>query len=207
MTQQRDPYPQPRTRLSNPKLAGLFGLIVVGMIGAAYAAVPLYNLFCRVTGYGGTTNVAETATDVVLDRVMTVRFDANVAPGLAWKFTPVQIAQQLKVGETGKALYRAENLSDHVLVGSATYNVTPQKAGVYFSKIQCFCFTEQVLAPGEAVDMPVVYFIDPQIADDPNLDDVKTITLSYTFFEKRNPSAQARQRVSELSGGNTKLSR
>ncbi len=161
----------------------LFAL-AVGMVGVSYAAVPLYDLFCRVTGYGGTTNTADVAPTTTLDRVMTVRFDSNVNRGLAWDFAPAQISQELKVGEPGLAFYRATNTSDKVLVGTATFNVTPQSAGYYFNKIDCFCFTEQVLQPGETVDMPVTYFIDPEIADDKDLDYVSTITLSYTFFPK-----------------------
>lgn len=164
--------------------------IVIGMIGMAYAAVPLYDLFCRVTGYGGTTQQAEHVSDIILDRMMTVRFDANTARDLPWGFRPQQVKVDLKVGEDGVAFYTAENLSDHPIVGTATYNVTPQKAGVYFAKIQCFCFTEQVLMPGEKIDMPVTFFVDPAIADDPDMDDVSTITLSYTFFEKTNPTTQ-----------------
>lgn len=189
----------PTLRIDNRRLALLCALVVALMVGAAYASVPLYNLFCRVTGFGGTTAVAQSVTGTVLDRQMTVRFDANVARGLPWKFEPVQGAQTLKIGETAHAVFRAENLSNRPLVGSATYNVTPQKSGAYFAKLQCFCFTEQVLAPGETVEMPVTYFIDPAIADESNLDDVETITLSYTFFETENPSEEALKVLSELS--------
>ena len=173
----------------NARVAFICVGLVVSMIAMSYAAVPLYNLFCRVTGFGGTTVVSEAVTGVVLDRQMTVRFDASRARGMAWEFTPVQTAQKLKIGESGLAFYRAHNPTDRTIVGTATYNVTPQKAGLYFAKMECFCFTEQVLAPGESVEMPVTYFIDPAIADDPNLDDVKTVTLSYTFFEVEDPSA------------------
>lgn len=164
--------------------------IVVGMIGMAYAAVPLYEIFCRVTGYGGTTQQAATHSEVVLDRMVTVRFDANTARDLPWGFRPQQVSMDLKVGEDGLAFYRAENRSDRPIVGTATYNVTPQKAGIYFAKIDCFCFSEQVLMPSESIDMPVTFFVDPAIADDPDMDDVSTITLSYTFFEKKNPSTE-----------------
>ncbi|MEQ9144109.1 MAG: cytochrome c oxidase assembly protein [Parvibaculaceae bacterium] len=168
-------------------LAGL----VVAMVGMAYAAVPLYQIFCQVTGYGGTTNTADVAPATVLDRTMTVRFDSNVSRGLAWEFRPAEVSQELKIGETGLAFYRARNLSDEVLVGTATFNVTPQAAGYYFNKIDCFCFTEQVLQPGETVDMPVTYFIDPEVVDDKNLDHVNTITLSYTFFPKGEAASAA----------------
>jgi len=163
-------------------------LVVGGMVGMAYAAVPLYDLFCRVTGYGGTTQASAEYSDIVLDRVVTVRFDANTAVGLPWRFTPEQASVDIHVGADGLAFYTAENRSDRPLVGTATYNVTPQKAGAYFAKVECFCFTEQVLMPGEAIDMPVTFFIDPAMADDPHMDDVTTITLSYTFFEKTNPT-------------------
>ncbi|MEQ8747283.1 cytochrome c oxidase assembly protein [Pyruvatibacter sp.] len=163
-------------------------IIVGGMVGMAYAAVPLYDLFCRVTGYGGTTQASSEFSDVVLDRMVTVRFDANTSRDLPWGFRPQQVSTDINIGADGLAFYTAENLSDKPVVGTATYNVTPQKAGVYFAKVECFCFTEQVLMPGESIDMPVSFFVDPAIADDPNMDDVSTITLSYTFFEKANPT-------------------
>lgn len=157
---------------------------VVGlMVGMAYAAVPLYDLFCRVTGYGGTTSVAETESAIILDREVMVRFDSNVARGLPWKFEAVSAPVTLKVGETGLAFYRATNMSDKPIVGTATYNVTPQKAGAYFMKIDCFCFTEQLIEPGQSIDMPVTFYVDPEIDDEKYLDDVETFTLSYTFFE------------------------
>ena len=154
------------------------------MICAAYAAVPLYDLFCRVTGFGGTPQVAEAAPGATGNRSITVRFDASLNRAMPWKFEAPEQAVTLPVGESGLAFYRAENLAAHDVVGTATYNVAPDKAGYYFSKIDCFCFTEQVLQPGEAVDMPVSFFIDPEILEDPEMDDVKTITLSYTFFQR-----------------------
>lgn len=159
--------------------AGIF----VGMIGLSYAAVPLYNIFCRVTGYAGTTQVADAAPTQILDRTMTIRFDANVANQMPWTFKPVENTMGVKVGETSIAFYRATNRSDRAVTGTASFNVSPSKAGGYFSKIECFCFTEQTLGPGETVDMPVTFFVDPDIAEDKNLDNVETITLSYTFFE------------------------
>ncbi|MDF1847678.1 MAG: cytochrome c oxidase assembly protein [Parvibaculaceae bacterium] len=173
------------------KVALLLSALVVGMVGMAYAAVPLYDLFCRVTGYGGTTNTADVAPVAAIDRTMTIRFDSNINRGLAWEFKPVELSQEIKVGESGLAFYQARNLSDETLVGTATYNVTPQSAGYYFNKIDCFCFTEQVLRPGETVDMPVTYFVDPEIEDDKNLDHVTTITLSYTFYPKRDVASAA----------------
>ena len=158
------------------------------MVGAAFAAVPLYRIFCQVTGYGGTPQVAETAPATMLERRMTVRFNADTGPALPWEFAPAQRKISIRVGEQALAFYRARNLSDRAVTGTATFNVTPLKAGQYFSKIDCFCFTEQTLAPGASADMPVTFFVDPAIADDPNLDDVTTITLSYTFFEtEREP--------------------
>ncbi|MGD1934899.1 MAG: cytochrome c oxidase assembly protein [Candidatus Phaeomarinobacter sp.] len=165
-------------------------LIVGGMVGMAYAAVPLYDLFCRVTGYGGTTQMSAEYSDVILDRVVTVRFDANTNRDLNWGFKPQQVSTDVNVGADGLAFYTAQNLSDRPVVGTATYNVTPQKAGQYFAKVECFCFTEQLLMPGESIDMPVTFYVDPAIAEDPNMDDVSTITLSYTFYEKANPTTQ-----------------
>lgn len=155
--------------------------VVVAMIGLSYAAVPLYDLFCRVTGYGGTTQIAAAPSETMRDRVMKIRFDAS-ANGIPWNFQPVQREIAIRVGENAIAFYRAENLSAKPVTGTASFNVTPLKAGLYFDKIDCFCFSEQRLEPGQVMDMPVSFYVDPAIADDPNLDDVKTITLSYTFF-------------------------
>ena len=161
-------------------LYSVFG--VIAMVGLSYASVPLYDLFCRVTGYGGTTQQAEAASDVILDRDVTIRFDASTNSALPWEFKPEQLKMDLKVGQSGMAFYRATNTGSEPVTGTATFNVTPQKVGQYFVKVECFCFTEQKLNPGETVDMPVEFFVDPAIADDPNMDDIKTITLSYTFF-------------------------
>ena len=166
----------------NSRTALLIVGAALGMLALAYASVPLYRMFCQVTGFGGTTQRAETGANLVIDRTMTVRFDASVADGLPWTFKPEQLSQQLKVGETTLAYFEATNTTNHPVKGKATFNVTPAKAGLYFKKIHCFCFEEQVLQPGEKVSMPVSYFIDPKIADDPNLDDVETVTLAYTFF-------------------------
>jgi len=167
---------------ANRRIAVALAGVVVAMVGAAYAAVPLYQLFCQVTGFGGTTQVATTAPETVGERVFTIRFNADVDPGLAWAFQPVERSMTVKVGESALAFFRAENLTARQTAGTATFNVTPLKAGQYFNKVQCFCFTEQRLAPGASTDMPVSFFVDPAIVDDPNLDEVKTITLSYTFF-------------------------
>ena len=152
------------------------------MLAAAYAAVPLYNTFCRVTGFGGTTQVAAAQSDKVIDRVIAIRFDANVSGVLPWVFQPMQREVSLRVGENAVAYYQAQNLGDRTITGTVVFNVTPQKAGQYFSKVECFCFTEQTLAPGASADLPVAFYVDPEIAGDRNLDDVTTITLSYTFY-------------------------
>tara|TARA_B100000674_G_scaffold497620_1_gene532106 strand:+ start:1204 stop:1785 length:582 start_codon:yes stop_codon:yes gene_type:complete len=173
----------------NRRLFGVLVLLVVAMVGMSYAAVPLYDLFCRVTGFGGTTQIAQMPSVKRIDRVIKVRFDASLNGSFPWEFQPVQREMSLQVGETGLAFYRARNVSNASLVGTATFNVTPLKAGLYFSKIECFCFQEQKLEAGEQMDMPVTFFIDPEIVKDRNLDDVNTITLSYTFFEAAKPSA------------------
>ncbi|MBV1886071.1 MAG: cytochrome c oxidase assembly protein [Parvibaculaceae bacterium] len=165
--------------------------VVFGMAGLSYASVPLYKLFCQVTGYGGTTQTADIAPDVILDREMTIRFDANTSRGLAWDFKPGHGPMKVRVGETNLAYYEAHNPTDKPITGMAIFNVTPQEAGYYFTKIECFCFTEQTLAPGERVDMPVSFFIDPEIAEEQNLDSVKTITLSYTFYPKEQTASLA----------------
>ncbi|SLN33269.1 cytochrome c oxidase assembly protein [Oceanibacterium hippocampi] len=155
---------------------------VVGMVCLAYASVPLYDLFCRVTGFGGTTQRADAAPEQVIDRAFTVHFDASLARGMPWSFRPLQRSVDVEAGEQKLAFFQAHNPTPHRVSGNATFNVTPQKIGKYFNKIECFCFTEQTLEPGETVDMPILFFIDPAIADDPNAAEVKTITLSYTFF-------------------------
>ena len=191
----QDQRPQDkRKNRANARLGVVLVGVAAGMIGAAYASVPLYQLFCQVTGFGGTTQVAESAPVTVGERVIKVRFNADVDPRLAWAFQPVQREMTLKVGESGLALFHARSLADHTTVGTATFNVTPQKAGPYFNKVQCFCFTEQQLAAGTEADMPVSFFVDPEIVDDPNLDEVKTITLSYTFF----PDEEAEQQLGAL---------
>ena len=166
-------------------LVSLFAL-VAGMVGLAFASAPLYTMFCRVTGFGGTTQRADAAPGKVLDRVITIRFNSDVNDALPWNFRPEQRELKVRVGETGLANYRAENRAAKPTVGTAVYNVTPDKAGLYFNKIQCFCFDEQVLEPGQSVDMPVAFFVDPAMADDPNMEDVTTITLSYTFFRAKD---------------------
>jgi cytochrome c oxidase assembly protein subunit 11 len=155
----------------------------VAMLGMAYASVPLYRMFCQKTGFGGTTQVAKSFPDHVEDRVIKVRFNADVNPSLPWSFKTLQTSVDVKVGEVGLAFYEGTNESSEPTVGMATYNVTPAKAGIYFNKVECFCFIEQHMEPNQTSSFPVEFFIDPDIMNDPNCDDIETITLSYTFFK------------------------
>lgn len=157
--------------------------VVVLMGGLAWASVPFYNWFCRVTGFGGTTGVAAVASDTVLEQTIKIRFDGSKDRNMPWDFKPVVHEMELKIGETGLAFYEAYNPTDRVVAGSAAYNVTPYEAGGFFTKIDCFCFTEQVLQPGERVQMPVTFYVDPEIVTDRDAKYVHTITLSYTFYE------------------------
>lgn len=186
-------YDPAEARRKNTTLAvTLFG-VVAGMVGVAFAAVPLYTLFCQVTGYGGTPKVA-TGQHPARNPdglSMDVRFDANVARDLPWVFRPVQQKVTVSLGEETLAHYTARNTGRTPLVGTATFNVTPFKAAQYFTKIECFCFTEQRLEPGQEISMPVVFYIDPAIASDPNARDVGTVTLSYTFFRDDKAAAAA----------------
>ncbi len=169
----------------DPKTKTVTGLIgiVVTMGALAWASVPFYNWFCRVTGFGGVTQVAEAGSDTMLDRTITIRFDATTDSKMPWEFTPVERTMELKIGEDGLAFYEAYNPTDHPIAGQATYNVAPYEAGGYFNKVQCFCFTEQVLMPGERVQMPVNFFVDPAIVDDRDAKYINHITLSYTFYQ------------------------
>lgn len=171
----------------NRRVAMISAAVVAGMVGLSYASVPLYRLFCQVTGFGGTTQRAEAAPETTVDRRMTVLFDANTASSLPWTFEPVQRSLEVKVGEENFAYYRATNNSDRPITGSAVFNVTPTTTGTYFNKIQCFCFTRQTLQPGQSVEMPVSFFIDPAIVEDRGLDKVTAITLSYTFYPADEP--------------------
>lgn len=168
----------------NNRTAALLLSLSVAMVGMAYAAVPLYRLFCQVTGFGGTTQVAEANEVAVIDRRVEVLFSANTHRDMPWQFRPQQAKQELMVGQKSLAFFEAYNPTGRTVTGTATFNVTPHKAGPYFAKIECFCFTEQTLEPGQRIDMPVTYFIDPEIINDPDLDEVTEITLSYTFFVK-----------------------
>ena len=167
---------------------GLAGL-AVAMLGLAYAAVPIYRLICQTTGFGGTTQRAEAAPGTVDGRTMTIRFDANVANGLAWSFKPDVNSVVVKLGENTLAFFKAANSAGAPVTGVATFNVTPEIAGAYFNKIQCFCFEEQTLQAGETVEMPVSFFVDPAILDEPGARDIREITLSYTFYPAQAPPA------------------
>lgn len=161
------------------------------MLSAAFAAVPLYRMFCQTTGYAGTPRTATQAPDVVLDRTVVVRFDANVNPGLAWTVTPVEATKTVKFGETALAYFRATNTSSKPIVGTSSFNVAPDQVGGYFNKLECFCFTEQLLAPGQSLDMPVRFFVDPAMASDKDTQHYGTITLSYTFYPVDHPKSRA----------------
>jgi len=167
---------------SNTTVAVACFTVFAAMVGVSFAAVPLYQLFCQVTGYGGTTQRVTQYSDRVLDRKITVRFDANTAAGLPWDFRPVQREVTMPIGETTQVSYQARNLFSAPTGGRATFNVTPELAGAYFMKVECFCFTDTTLKPGETMDMPVVFYVDPEIVDVPELKNIKTITLSYTFY-------------------------
>jgi cytochrome c oxidase assembly protein subunit 11 len=176
---------QPSTRKRRLDLgltAAVCAVFVAGMVAASFAAVPLYRMFCQVTGYGGTTRQAQAAPAVVGDRFVTVRFDANVGNGLGWSFRPLQRSLRVRLGEVAQATFLAENRTALPITGTATFNVTPDAAGAYFNKLDCFCFTEQSLAAGQSADLGVTFFVDPAYAGDEDLDGVTTITLSYTFF-------------------------
>lgn len=177
----------------DPKIKTLISLlgVVVLMGGLAWASVPFYDWFCRVTGFGGVTGVAEAGSDEVLDETIKVRFDASKDREMPWEFEPVQREMELSIGETGLAFFEAYNPTDRVVAGRANYNVTPYQAGNFFNKIACFCFTQQVLQPGERVQMPVSFYVDPAIVDDREGQYIHTITLSYTFHEIDLPDGQA----------------
>jgi cytochrome c oxidase assembly protein subunit 11 len=181
--------PSPAAR-KNAKLALICAGAFFAMVGAAFAAVPLYKAFCQTTGFDGTTRRAQAAPDKVLDRKILIRFDANVRE-LPWTFTAVQASQTLKIGETGLAFFKVTNTSDKALTGRATYNVIPETVGPYFQKLQCFCFSEQTIAAGKTVEFPVIYFIDPKFADDFESKGKQEVTLSYTFYPAPEP-AQAK---------------
>jgi cytochrome c oxidase assembly protein subunit 11 len=196
MTQETDKQTtrqaRPAPRLTRDALvAAICGLVVVLMVGASYAAVPFYNWFCRATGFNGTTQVATSApAGEPLARKISVRFDSNVAGGLPWKFEPEKTEIEVQIGQVVTVYYTVTNQSARETTGQAAYNVAPLTVGSYFEKINCFCFTEQTMAPGEKRQMPVVFYVDPSIAKDRDNDTLNTITLSYTFYPVRNPAPQ-----------------
>lgn len=172
-----------KSRRGARKTAALAVGVVLLMASLSFAAVPFYRWFCQVTGFAGTTSVATAPSDVILDETVEIRFDASLESGMPWTFRPVQRTMSLRIGETGLALFEASNPTDRVVAGRAVYNVTPDQAGGFFDKIECFCFTRQVLQPGETVQMPVSFFVDPAIAMDSEGQFIHNITLSYTFYE------------------------
>jgi cytochrome c oxidase assembly protein subunit 11 len=185
--------PAVRTRQRRDVVVALAcGAFVGLMVGSAFAAVPLYTWFCRVTGFGGTPQVASVAPGELLDRKITVRFDANISRGLPWRFTPETTSVDVRLGEVVTVYYTVTNQAARETSGTAAYNVTPTQTGAYFSKIDCFCFTEQRLKAGETREMAVVFFVDPALAKDADQNDLNTITLSYTFYPTREPAAAAR---------------
>ena len=169
------------SRPGNTRIAAILAAVALFMVGMAFAAVPLYDLFCRVTGYNGTTQVADANPKGTIARQMTVAFDSNVESSLAWRVQPSRPVTD-SIGAVTTIVYTATNLSNREVTGSAIFNVVPETTGVYFNKIECFCFTEQTLAPGETVEMPVTFFVDPDLAENRDLDSVRQITLSYTFY-------------------------
>ncbi|GFE65298.1 cytochrome c oxidase assembly protein [Litoreibacter roseus] len=171
-------------------LALLVGMVTT-MGALAFASVPLYDWFCRVTGYGGTTLEADAGSDLILDQTITVRFDGSLASGMGWQFKPMQREMEVRIGETGLAFYEAYNPTNTPIAGSASYNVFPFTAGGFFTKIDCFCFEEQVLQPGERVQMPVTFYVDPSIVEDADGKHIEQITLSYTFYQIDLPEPQA----------------
>ena len=193
--------PAPKRKLKRDVVvAATCGVVAAGMVGAAFASVPLYNWFCRTTGFGGTTQVAEAAPGQVLDRTLTIRFDSNVAPGLPWRFVPEQNTVQVRIGEVKTVYYKVINMAARDITAQAGYNVTPPQVGLYFHKINCFCFTEQTMKAGETREMAVVFYVDPSIVKDSDQDPLNTITLSYTFFPvdaPQKPVADAETKASK----------
>ena len=171
-----------RQEASNRKILGGLALTAVAMLGLGFASKPLYDTFCKITGYGGTTRVAEVNTSEVSERVIRVQFDSNTAKGLGWEFSAEKPYMDVQVGANNLAFYSAKNVTAQTVVATSNYNVSPIKAAPYFSKLECFCFTEQTLAPGETAEYPVVFFLDPLLLEDERMDEITTVTLSYTFF-------------------------
>lgn len=189
-----------RTHRRDIVVATACGVFVAAMVGAAYAAVPFYNWFCRATGFGGTPQIATSGPSGVVGRTIAVRFDANVSGGLPWRFVPEQNEIKVKLGEVVTVNYMVTNLAARETVAQAAYNVTPPTVGGYFEKINCFCFTEQRMAPGEKREMTVVFYVDPKLANDPELDDLNTITLSYSFYALREPARPVADNATSKTG-------
>lgn len=192
--------PAHSSRTRDVVIAACCGAFVAVMVGAAYAAVPLYNWFCRTTGFGGTTQVSTAAPGHVLGRKIIVRFDSNIVPGLPWKFEPERVSIEARIGEVVTAFYTVTNLAARETLGQASYNVSPPTVGIYFQKIDCFCFTEQRMKPGEKREMPVVFYVDPDLAKDAEQDGLNTITLSYTFYPLREPPRPVAEVKAKPSG-------
>lgn len=180
------------------KVARFAVILVAVMVGLSFASVPAYRLFCQVTGFAGTPQIAEEGSHEMLDQTILVQFDGSVAAGMPWDFKPTQKEMRVHLGENALATYTAYNPTDHAITGQATYNIAPYELGGYFTKVACFCFTEQTLQPGETVTMPVTFFVDPELADDVDYGDTKVITLSYTFFVKKE-DATARAPTDETT--------
>lgn len=186
--------------LDGPQKTALLAVGVVVLMGSlAWASVPFYDWFCRVTGFGGVTSVADAGSDVVLDQEIKIRFDASLERGMPWTFKPTQREMTVKIGQTALAFFEASNPTDHPVAGQAAYNVTPYQAGAFFDKIECFCFTEQVLQPGETQLMPVSFFVDPAIVDDSEGKYIHTITLGYTFYEIDLPEQEQQAALTNLA--------
>jgi len=188
MSQAAPSEPTTRRKMSNARLGVICAAAFFGMIGVAYASVPLYRAFCQLTGFDGTVRKADAAPRKVLDRQIAIRFDANVRD-LPWTFEPQQVTQDVRIGDTGLAFYTVTNNGKAPITGRASYNVVPESAGLYFQKLECFCFTDQTIQPGETKEFPVVYFVDPKFAEDFETKGAQEITLSYTFFRSTDGSA------------------
>ena len=192
----KDTDPKRRHSILTLSLVGL----VAGMVGLSFASVPLYRMFCQVTGYGGVPQRAEKAPGEVLDRTVTIRFDGNVDHTLPWTFAPVQQTMDVKIGDTALAFFKASNNSASPVTGRAIFNVSPELAGRYFTKIECFCFKQQTLAAGQTVEMPVTFYVDPKFVDDEDTKDISEITLSYTFYRSDEPNPPAAASAPEGDG-------
>jgi cytochrome c oxidase assembly protein subunit 11 len=197
MSNEGDPQkPKRRHSLVALSLAGL----VAGMVGLSFAAVPLYRVFCQATGYNGTPQRADAGPKQVLDKTIRIRFDGNVDRGMPWHFAPEKATMDVKIGETALAYFKATNESDHAITGTAVFNVAPEQAGLYFTKIECFCFKQQTLAAGQTAEMPVTFFVDPKIVDDEDTKNIDEITLSYTFYRTDRDPGVAAAPQAEKSG-------